>query len=88
MKPLVADTFYWISLTNPEDATHEQATVFAAFAQRSAIVTTEEVLAEFLTFFSGRGSFWRAKAVSITRSILANTSVRVPPDPRDVPDRP
>lgn len=70
---LFADTFYWISLTNPEDASHRQATLLDESPTRPIIITTEEVLTEFLTFFSGKGPFLRAKAVAITRSIFADT---------------
>jgi uncharacterized protein len=58
-----ADTFYWISLTNPEDSAHSTAVAFDVRKQRPHLVTTEEVLTEFLTFFGGKGPFLRRKAV-------------------------
>jgi predicted nucleic acid-binding protein len=45
----------------------------------SFIVTTEEILTEFLTFFGGKGPFLSRKAVAITRGILADGSIRVLP---------
>jgi len=42
-----ADTFYWIALTTPLDAAHERAKKFT-----DDIVTTQEVLTEYLNFFS------------------------------------
>ena len=46
MSAVFADTFYWIALTAPQDAAHERARQFTG-----DIVTTEEVLAEYLNFF-------------------------------------
>jgi len=46
VKPVFADTFYWIALTLPGDAAYARAEQIA-----DDIVTTEEVLTEYLTFF-------------------------------------
>jgi predicted nucleic acid-binding protein len=74
-----ADTFYWVSLTNPDDAAHGQAVVFDVAEGRAPIITAEEVLIEFMTFFGGKGSFFRTKAVAVTRGIIADESIRVLP---------
>ena len=74
-----ADTFYWISLTTPDDASHRRATAFDSAIQRPSIITTEEILTEFLTFFGGKGPFLRRKAVAVTRGILADQTIRVLP---------
>jgi predicted nucleic acid-binding protein len=47
--------------------------------KRPAIVTTEEVLTEFLTFFGGKGAFLRTKAVAVARLIFADESIRLLP---------
>lgn len=49
MKPLFADTFYWVALTVLGDAAHAQARLIKA-----DIVTIDEVLIEYLTFFPPR----------------------------------
>lgn len=46
MKRVFADTFYWIALTDSTDAAHERARQIA-----DDLVTTDEVLSEYLTFF-------------------------------------
>jgi predicted nucleic acid-binding protein len=74
-----ADTFYWISLTIPDDGSHRRAAAFDSAPQRPSIITTEEILTEFLTFFGGKGPFLRRKAVAVTRAILADAGVRVLP---------
>ena len=37
-----------------------------------------EILIEFLTFFSGKGTLFRVKAVAIARSLQRNRGVLVP----------
>jgi len=73
------DTFYWIALINPDDAAHERVAAFDIAPDRPDLVTTEETLVEFLTFFSGRGPIARARAVAIARSVAANKNIRVIP---------
>lgn len=46
-----ADAFYWIAPTNPADTAHRAAQTFEQSLGGSTIVTTDEVLIEFLTFF-------------------------------------
>jgi hypothetical protein len=54
MTAVFADTFYWVALTDPDDALYEPAVHIEALLAGRSIVTTDEVLGEFLTFFSGR----------------------------------
>ena len=79
MTAFFADTFYWISLTSPEDAAHSTAAAFDLSKQGAALVTTEEVLTEFLTFFGNKGPFLRMGAVAVVRSILRDQTIRVLP---------
>ena len=74
-----ADAFYWIAITNPGDSTHVAATAFDTSFSRPNIVTTEEVLTEFLTYFAGRGPMLRKKAAAITTAILTDPSIWVLP---------
>jgi hypothetical protein len=46
VKAVFADTFYWIALTVPSEAEHERAHRLA-----QSIVTTDEVLSEYLSSF-------------------------------------
>lgn len=81
--PVFADTFYWISLANPGDSAHVAALGFDALPLRPTIVTTDEVLTEFLTFFGGKGQFLRRKAVAISLAIFSDPGVRVLPQTRE-----
>lgn len=49
-----ADTFYWIALRDATDSAHERALRIT-----NDIVTTDEVLTEYLTFFCAAPEFMR-----------------------------
>jgi predicted nucleic acid-binding protein len=66
-------------LTNPEDTAHSRAVAFDESKQRPTLVTTEEVLTEFLTFFGSKGPFLRRKAAAVVRSILSDVTIHVLP---------
>lgn len=53
MKAIFADTFYWVALTNADDMSHGDAVAFDKSLATVTILTTDEVLTEFTTFFSG-----------------------------------
>ncbi len=72
-----ADTLYWIAITNPRDPWHQEAKRARALTADPQLVTTEEVLSEFLTGLSAGGPFLRTKAALTVRSILSNPAVTV-----------
>jgi uncharacterized protein len=53
MSAVFADTFYWAALANPRDQWHQPVLQARARLGAIQIVTTEEVLTEFLTAMSG-----------------------------------
>lgn len=55
-----ADTFWWIALGNPKDAWHGRVIAWEAIHRNTHLVTTEEILSEFLTWFAGCGPAGRA----------------------------
>lgn len=55
MSAVFADTFFWIALTSVHDQAHERAKTHVRSATPSMIVTTEEVLTEYLNYFAGWG---------------------------------
>jgi predicted nucleic acid-binding protein len=75
---LFADTFYWIALTLPRDAAHRRAGLI-----KDDTVTTEEVLAEYLTFFAPGPEYLRRKAAANVEAILRDPTVRVIPQSHD-----
>jgi predicted nucleic acid-binding protein len=78
VKPVFADTFYWIALTNPEDKHSQEALRFDDLLSGGNVYTTEEVLTEVLTFFAA-DSWFRNRAVETVRAILSYDAVRIIP---------
>lgn len=79
MNAVFADTFYWIALTNVQDVAHESAKSFSFAAKPRTLLTTEDVLIEYLNYFAGRGLYFRRKASTNVRSMFNGRSVRVLP---------
>jgi predicted nucleic acid-binding protein len=78
MNAVFADTFYWIALTVAADAAYPRARQVTA-----DIVTIDEVLAEYLTFFAAGPEYMRRKAGINVKAILQDPTVRVIPQSRD-----
>lgn len=82
MRQVFADTCYWIALANPRDQLHERARAASGNLQGAILVTTDEVLSEFLNFFSRHGQVLRGVAAQLTRGVLADANIRVLPQSR------
>ncbi len=83
MLPTVfADTFYWLALAWPRDAWHAAVGRWAAANGSVRIVTTDEVLAEFLNALAGTGPASRGHAVATVRDIRDDAQVIVLPQTR------
>ena len=83
MTALFADTFYWIALADFSDNAHRRALALTAERKNAPIVTTDEVLAEYLTFFATAPEQMRRKAVLNARRILDDPGVCVLPQSRE-----
>jgi predicted nucleic acid-binding protein len=81
MTAVFADTFYWIALADFADSAHQRALTLTAARASSQIVTTDEVLAEYLTFLATAPEQMRRKAVTNAQSILEDPGVRTAPRP-------
>ena len=79
MTALFADTFYWIALADADDSAHRRALQITSAVPT---VTTDEVVAEYLTFFATAHENMRRKALINARRILQNPGVRVIPQTR------
>jgi|ERR1017187_3491998 predicted nucleic acid-binding protein len=82
MKTVFADTFYWIALANPKDEWHQAAINASKRLGQVHLVTTDEVLVEFLAFMSGYGSVLRGKAVERVKKIRTNPNITLIPQTR------
>jgi uncharacterized protein len=77
MRIAFADTLYWIAIVKPDDPYGSAANKARETIGSCIIVTTDEVLSEFVTAFSKGGSKMRARAVQTVRSIFDNPNVKV-----------
>jgi predicted nucleic acid-binding protein len=77
-----ADTFYWVALTDPDDALYQQAAALESLFTGRRVVTTDEVLSEFLTFFSGN-AWMRRRAVETVRELTRDPAVHIFPQSRE-----
>lgn len=76
MKVVFADTFYWVALTDPDDALYRQALEIEQQLGRVRVVTTDEVLTEFLAFFS-RHAWMRQRAVRTVETLFLDPRVEI-----------
>lgn len=83
MRIVFADSFFWIALLSPKDKWHEKALEAKKALEPCRLVTTDDVLDEFLSAFSGSGTSIRDAAAKTVRGILSNPNVLVIPQSRD-----
>ena len=79
MNRFFVDTFYWIALSNRRDQWHARVRAFDDALTAYRLYTTDEVLTEFLTFYSEGTPHIRRQAALYARSVLANPLVVVLP---------
>jgi predicted nucleic acid-binding protein len=77
-----ADAFYWLALARPRDAWHAATLGWAAANTSTRIVTTDEVLTEFLNALAGTGRAGRVYAVATVRDIRNDPQLTVLPQSR------
>ena len=82
MQRLFADTFYWIALANPADASHHTARAFDLTNSGTALITTDEVLSEFLNYFSDAGERKRSIVVGMFEEAMKHPAIEVLPQTR------
>jgi uncharacterized protein len=77
MRKVFADALYWIATVKPNDSYQRAAREARQAVGSCILVTTDEVLGEFVTAFSNRGSNMRSRAVRTVRNILDSPDVQV-----------
>jgi uncharacterized protein len=82
MTAVFADTFYWTALTSIGDEANERAMDFSRSLKPTTIVTTDEVLTEYLTFFSGAKPSVRVRAAENAVLLIESLFVAVVPQSR------
>src|SRR5438552_2877735 len=79
---LFADTFYWVALLNPRDALHSGVMAYSRMLSGTRVVTTDEVFAEVLNYWSGAGPYWRGRAAAQVRDLTHDPALDVLPQTR------
>jgi uncharacterized protein len=77
MRRVFADTMYWIALASLHDQWHAAAIRVSRALRGARIVTTEEVLSEFLAHFRGHGPIIRQGSVRHVEGIQSDPSILV-----------
>jgi predicted nucleic acid-binding protein len=83
LKAVFADTFYWAALTGIDDPAHVRVLELSRSLQSDRIATTDEVLAEYLTFFAGarpRIPHWVGRIVA---ELIDSPEIRIVPQSRE-----
>ena len=75
MKQVFADTLYWIAIFLPGDPWASAA--MAVDLSGASLITTEEVLSEFLTAVSAQAERTRCLACRLVREILTDPAIEV-----------
>jgi predicted nucleic acid-binding protein len=78
VRAVFADTFYWIALSNKRDSAHRAVMEFSASLAPRTVVTSDEVLTEFLAYCAS-DELLRSNAVS---GLLSSPDIRVIPQTR------
>src|SRR5262245_65342983 len=82
MRRIFADAVYWIALANRKDQWHAKVVQTMRSLGQVALVTTDEVLDEFLAYYSGHGPILRRDAAQTVEDALADPLVSVRPQTR------
>jgi len=83
MMTVFADTVYWVARVRPNDQWSDAARHARQSLGNVRLLTTDEVLTEFLAALSAGGEHIRGQAVKMVRKILADPNVTVLAQTRD-----
>jgi predicted nucleic acid-binding protein len=77
VKPIFADTLYWIALVNSRDQWRQSAASLNAKLSNARLVTTDGVLTELANFFAEYGDVMGRKVALTIRAILEEEQIEV-----------
>ena len=77
MRRIFVDTLYWVAVTNRKDQWHQAAMKASRNLAGCHLVTTDEVLTEFLTAFCEAGPMLRQRAALAVRDLYNDRTVTV-----------
>jgi predicted nucleic acid-binding protein len=79
MRRLFADAMYWIAIANRKDQWHAKTVQVMRSLGQVTLVTAEEILGEFLTYYSGHGPVLRNSAAQTVEDAFGDPLVIVLP---------
>ena len=79
MRRIFVDTYFWVAWLDPRDPGYDEARAAREQYRTIPLVTTETVLIELLNFYAESGSFWRGRALELTRGILDSDTISLIP---------
>ncbi len=77
MKAVFADTLYWVAISRPNDSWRASALQARRNIGDAVLITTDEVLVEFLSALSKGSPIVRTAGAAMVRAILSDPGVRV-----------
>jgi uncharacterized protein len=77
-----ADTFYWIGLTNRRDSAHPAVMQFTTSLAPRSVVTSDEVLTEFLAYYASDRILRREAGLAVSR-LMNDPDIRIVPQSRN-----
>jgi uncharacterized protein len=77
-----ADTFYWIALTNRRDSAHQAVMQFTATLAPRSVVTSDEVLTEFLAYCASDQALRVVAGLAVSR-LVSDPDIRIVPQSRN-----
>lgn len=83
MKVVFADTLYWVAIIKPRDQWADAAHKAKDSLGNAILITTDEILTEFLNILARGGPQLREQAGKMVSAIMDNPNVRVIPQTRD-----
>jgi predicted nucleic acid-binding protein len=83
MNTAFADSVYWIAVVKPNDQWADAAKKARDSLGNARLITTDEVLTEFLAAMGSSGEKLREQAAKMVHAIIANANVKVIPQSRD-----
>jgi len=82
MRRIFVDTLYWVAITNRKDQWHHAAMQASKYLAGCLLVTTDEVLTEFLTAFCEAGTMLRRRAALAVRDLYNDQTITIQPQSR------
>jgi uncharacterized protein len=77
VKPVFADTLYWVAITHRKDQWHQAAVSVSRALADCHVVTTDDVLTEVLAAFCEAGPLLRQRAATLVRNLHKKQTVTV-----------